>query len=75
MLSFNVFTYSHEYQRLVQFIGEQSPDVLILMEVTPAWAQALDGLAAQYAFRLGQSGRRCIWHRGAESPRAAPESG
>ena len=51
VLSFNVFKYSHEYQRLVQFIGEQSPDVLILMEVTPAWAQALDGLAGQYAFR------------------------
>ncbi len=51
VLSFNVFKYSHEYQRLVQFVGEESPDVLILMEVTPAWAQALGGLSAQYAFR------------------------
>ena len=33
------------------------PDVLILMEVTPAWAQALDGLAAQYAFRWVNPGR------------------
>ncbi len=51
VLSFNVFKYSHEHQRLVQFVGEESPDVVILMEVTPAWAQALGALAAQYPYR------------------------
>jgi endonuclease/exonuclease/phosphatase (EEP) superfamily protein YafD len=51
VLAFNVFKYSHEYQRMVQFVSEESPDVLILFEVTPAWAQALDALQAHYAYR------------------------
>jgi endonuclease/exonuclease/phosphatase (EEP) superfamily protein YafD len=56
VLSFNVFKYSREYQRMVQFVGEESPDVLILMEVTPAWAQALDALDAHYAYRWVHAG-------------------
>jgi len=51
VLSFNVFKYSHQYERMRQFVSEESPDVLILLEVTPEWAQSLDAISGQYAYR------------------------
>jgi endonuclease/exonuclease/phosphatase (EEP) superfamily protein YafD len=51
VLSFNVFRFSHQYERMRQFVSEESPDVLILLEVTPEWARSLDALSGQYEYR------------------------
>jgi endonuclease/exonuclease/phosphatase (EEP) superfamily protein YafD len=51
VVSFNVFKYSHQYERMKQFVSAELPDVLILLEVTPEWAQSLDALSGQYVYR------------------------
>jgi endonuclease/exonuclease/phosphatase (EEP) superfamily protein YafD len=51
VLSFNVFKYSSQYQRMVDMVRSEAPDVLILIEVTPQWEPALAMLAPDYAYR------------------------
>ena len=51
VLSFNVFKYSSQYQRMIDFVRGEAPDVLILIEVTPQWESALARLAPDYPYR------------------------
>jgi len=51
VVSFNVFKHSSQYQRMVQFVRSEAPDVVVLIEVTQAWKPALDELARDYPFR------------------------
>ena len=56
VLSFNVFKYSHQYQRMIDFVRAEAPDVVILIEVTPQWEPALDALAPDYAYHWANVG-------------------
>jgi endonuclease/exonuclease/phosphatase (EEP) superfamily protein YafD len=51
VVSFNVFKYSSQYQRMVDFVRGESPDVLVLIEVTPAWAPSLTELTRDFRYR------------------------
>lgn len=51
VVSFNVFKYSSQYQRMVDFVRGEAPDVLVLMEVTPGWATSLAELAPDFPYR------------------------
>ena len=48
LMSFNVFNHNHDYAATLQYVQRESPDVLVLIEVTPEWAAALQALTAQY---------------------------
>ena len=50
VLSVNVHSSSDEYQRVVDVIVAESPDVVILLEVTDAWMAGTRELAARYAY-------------------------
>lgn len=51
VLSFNLFGYNRQYDRMVQYVRGQSPDVLVLIEVTAAWLPAIEALATDYEFK------------------------
>jgi endonuclease/exonuclease/phosphatase (EEP) superfamily protein YafD len=49
--SINVYYRNHDHKRVVQFLREQQPDVVVLVEITPKWRQALDSLDSIYTYR------------------------
>src|SRR5262245_60789467 len=51
VVSFNVFKYSSQYRRMIDFVLRASPDVVVLIEVTPAWAPSLAELAPEFPYR------------------------
>jgi endonuclease/exonuclease/phosphatase (EEP) superfamily protein YafD len=51
MASINVFYRNRQYQKVIDFLQEQRPDVVVLVEITPQWRQALEPLAPIYAHR------------------------
>lgn len=50
VLSLNVFGGNRDYQRTFDYIRAKNPDVLVLLEVTPAWGAALRELQPHYAY-------------------------
>lgn len=50
----NVHASSDEYQRVVDVIAAESPDVVFLLEVTDAWMNGTRQLASQYAYRYAE---------------------
>lgn len=51
VLAMNVFGFNREYDRVLDYVRRVRPDVLIVVEVTPEWAEALAPLAGDYPYR------------------------
>jgi endonuclease/exonuclease/phosphatase (EEP) superfamily protein YafD len=56
LMAINVWCRNHEYQRVIDCIARERPDVVLLAEVTAKWEQALVPLAASYAHRYATRG-------------------
>ncbi len=52
LLSANVFFKNHSATRLLEIVREESPDVVLLLEYTPEWAQMVGELRTAYPHRL-----------------------
>ncbi len=52
LLQANVLSSNTERHRLLEFIGDEKPDVIALQEITPAWEATLSALAADYPHSL-----------------------
>ena len=52
LLSANVLFRNHSAERLLEIVRRESPDVVVLIEYTPEWAQMVDELRAAYPHRL-----------------------
>ena len=50
LLSLNVHFLNRDFQPTLNLIADEQPDVILLMEFTPAWAKALEPLAALYPY-------------------------
>ncbi len=44
----NVLSHNTEHERLLEFVEAERPDLLVLQEVTPAWAEALKQAVVDY---------------------------
>ncbi len=51
LMSFNVFAFNRDHERMLRHVRRELPDVLVLIEVTPEWVPAVRELAAQYPHR------------------------
>lgn len=58
LAAINVWYRNHQFQRVIDFIARERPDVAVLAEVTAEWEQALLPLSEQYAHRFVTRGRR-----------------
>ena len=58
LAAINVWYRNHQFQRVIDFIARERPDVVLLAEVTAEWEQALAPLNADYAHRCTTRGRR-----------------
>lgn len=53
IVSANVLYKSDGYERMLEFVGEQDPDIFVVLEETSRWRSALEeALAKQYPYRL-----------------------
>ncbi len=50
VLSINVFGYNDQHRRMLDYVRAERPDVLIVIEVTPSWGEALQALRSEYAY-------------------------
>jgi endonuclease/exonuclease/phosphatase (EEP) superfamily protein YafD len=48
----NVLSRNDEYERLFDLVDAEQPDVLVVLEVSPAWETALARLEASYPYRV-----------------------
>jgi endonuclease/exonuclease/phosphatase (EEP) superfamily protein YafD len=58
VVAVNVWYRNHQFQRVIDFIARERPDVALLAEVTAEWEQALAPLIESYAHRYATRGRR-----------------
>jgi endonuclease/exonuclease/phosphatase (EEP) superfamily protein YafD len=58
LLSANVLFENHSSTRLLEIVREESPDVVLLLEYTPEWAQMVDELRTAYPHRVEVPARR-----------------
>jgi endonuclease/exonuclease/phosphatase (EEP) superfamily protein YafD len=58
LMSANVLFENHSATRLLEIVREESPDVVLLLEYTPEWAQMVDELRAAYPHRFELPSRR-----------------
>src|SRR5262245_25998141 len=56
LMSFNVFNFNREFDRTLRYVQTESPDVLVLLEVSPAWVPALGTLSRQYPYQWINAG-------------------
>lgn len=47
----NVHSSNNEHQRLIDLIQQESPDILVLLEITDAWLESLQTIQATYPFK------------------------
>ena len=47
----NVNSSNNEHQRLINLIQQESPDVLVLLEITDAWLDSLKAIQSTYPFK------------------------
>jgi endonuclease/exonuclease/phosphatase (EEP) superfamily protein YafD len=52
LLAANVYFRSRSAQGLLDLVRSESPDVVLLVEYTPAWSASVDELRAAYPYRL-----------------------
>lgn len=50
LLSLNVHVLNRDYQPTLDLIADEQPDVILLMEVTPEWIEALEPIASLYPY-------------------------
>lgn len=50
LLHANVLSRNTEYQRLLDLVDVEQPDVIVLQEISPSWATALESLQPYYPF-------------------------
>jgi endonuclease/exonuclease/phosphatase (EEP) superfamily protein YafD len=50
VLSLNVHFLNRDFEPTLALIRREKPDVILLMEFTPAWAEAINKLAAEYPY-------------------------
>lgn len=50
VVSINVFAGNHDYARVLAYVRQEQPDVLVVLEVTPGWARALEQLRSEFAY-------------------------
>jgi endonuclease/exonuclease/phosphatase (EEP) superfamily protein YafD len=56
LMSFNVFGFNHQHERVLDYIRRERPDVLVLLEITPDWVPMVRELAAQYPYQWINAG-------------------
>ena len=49
--SINVYYRNTEHEKVVRFLSEEKPDVVVLVEITPTWRRALNSLDSIYRYR------------------------
>ncbi len=52
LMTVNLYGRNHDHARFIELARRESPDVILLVEVTPSWARALETLAVEYPHRL-----------------------
>jgi endonuclease/exonuclease/phosphatase (EEP) superfamily protein YafD len=52
IMTANLNGYNEQFPRFIELVRAESPDVMVLLEVGPGWARALDDLLADYPHRL-----------------------
>jgi endonuclease/exonuclease/phosphatase (EEP) superfamily protein YafD len=58
IISFNVHTANKDYTKTVEFLIQQDPDYISLIEVTPEWeTRILQHLSSKYPFHISQARR------------------
>lgn len=50
IMSLNVYFHNKDYERVLEAVSRENPDILLLLELTPDWARAVDGLRSDYPF-------------------------
>jgi len=50
VLSFNVYQFNDEYQRLIDLVNDVKPDILLTLESNLAWEEALSVLEEEYVY-------------------------
>jgi endonuclease/exonuclease/phosphatase (EEP) superfamily protein YafD len=50
VLSINVFGRNHDYARVFDYVRAERPDVVVLLEIDPAWARALEQLHPEFVY-------------------------
>jgi len=58
LLSANVLFENHSATRLLEIVRDESPDVVLLLEYTPEWAQMIGELRTAYPHHLEVPGKR-----------------
>jgi endonuclease/exonuclease/phosphatase (EEP) superfamily protein YafD len=56
VVALNVLGYNRDYDRVLEYLQRERPDVVVLTEVTPGWADALQAIESEYAFRWVHAG-------------------
>lgn len=56
LMSFNVFAFNRDYERMLRYVRRELPDVLVLLEITPEWVPAVRELATQYPYQWINAG-------------------
>src|SRR5688572_1432917 len=51
ILSLNVLDFNQQYDRVIAYARRERPDVLLLVELTPAWTARVGDLAQEYPHR------------------------
>jgi endonuclease/exonuclease/phosphatase (EEP) superfamily protein YafD len=51
LMSFNIHAPNEQHQRVLRYLQNELPDVLVLLEVTPAWESTVRALATQYPYQ------------------------
>ena len=54
LLNANVLMTNKDFGRLLRIVGDRRPDVLLLLEPGPEWAQAIKPLFGEYRYRLSE---------------------
>ena len=52
LLSFNLLLDNQNHQDVIQYLRQEDPDILVLMEYTPTWHDELVELKASYPYRM-----------------------
>jgi len=55
IVALNVNYRNDEYARVADYLREQSPDIIVIAEFTPAWREHLEFLHEFYPYRLGDA--------------------
>ena len=53
--SINVLSYSHTYEKVIGYIQEENPEVVVLIEVNARWKKALEPLRVTYPYQVDAS--------------------